>query len=1453
MRVLLAFLFLCISTITYGQKEANVWYFGENAGLDFSSGDPVALTNGALTTDEGSATISDANGNLLFYTDGSTVFNRNNLLMLNGDGLFGDSSSAQSGIIVPKPSNPNIYYIFTVGNQVQNGGNGVRFSEVDMTLDGGLGAITVKNTILNSSSNAREKITSVRGNECDTFWVITGDSANFQSYKVTAAGVDTNNVELSTNIQTVNNLRGYLKLSPDGTKLVNASASAGSYLYDFDDTNGKISNGRTLNVGGGYGAEFSRSGKKLYITTGVHSQGNNSNGFANIYQFSLDSDDITVINASRQEIYNTPTGYRGALQLGPNGKIYYAQSRTDKLGVINFPENDFNDVGFDTNGVDLNGKISTEGLPPFISSLLLPIEIKDNDTGQTLNDQKLQYCVGENKMIIPDPVVGANIVYEWTFDNGTTVTTFPNPLNSPNLTLTNLKSSDNGDYKLKVTLTDACNNSTTLEGEFNVTVYEVPLATQPSSINFCDTNNTGFNTFDLQATKTATILNGQDPGVFEVLYFTSQADADANTNAIADPVNYTNPTAYSNQTIYARVHNIIAPTACYAITTFNLAVTGLPVPQDPTDYNICDDTTVGTDTDGFINGFTLSTKDAEILGSLDPAIYTVTYHTTLAGAQTDNATDVIDKVNLYTNIVANTETVFIRVENNNNVVCFDATKTLNLVVNPLPIVTATVDLKQCDNDTDGFSVFNLNEANSKISGNAANETFTFFPTLADANANTNVIANPTAHTTTIKPIETVYARATSAFGCYRISELRLIVSVTSIPAGFGRSFTQCDDFLDTQGNNTVNNDDTDGVATFDFSSVTQDVLTELGTNLNTVTITYFRNEADALAELNVITDPSAYRNIGYPTTQQIYIRVDSNLDNACLGFGPYITLNVDPVPISNTPPNFELCDDATDGSPINGLQTFDLESQTATILGGQNPADYTVTYHSNATDANSGANPLASPYQNTARDRQTIHARVVNNATLCFNDHVSFDLIINPLPIANFVNDLEICDDNSDGSARNGFSQTFDLETQTATILGGQDPNNYSVTYHNSLADAQNNILPLRSPFSNSVAFRQRIYVRVFNAATQCANGISNFDVIVNPEPIAIPVSNLSYCDDGLDAEDDNGFVQNIDLDSRILSILGPTQIEADFDVTFHLSNADASTGSNALSSPFTNTIANQQTIYVRVQDKRTGCVNDDVTFDVIINPLPFFQVTTPQIVCLNGPDLTIEVERAGAVYTYQWLAPDGIITTNDALTISVGGLYTITATTTDGTGCSRTRTIQVNESIIATITEDDITIIDDSDNNSISIDNSNLGIGDYEFALSDTDGMIVKDYQGEPLFESLEGGIYRVLVRDKNGCGVASVDVPVVTFPKFFTPNNDGYNDTWSLKGVNNTFFPSSEIYIFDRYGKVVAKVPVGTAWDGTYNGRKLISNDYWFKVMLEDTKGVIRRRVGNFSLLRR
>ncbi len=1477
MRIVFSIVLFFVFSLSYGQKEANIWYFGQNAGLDFNTTPPTAITDGQLDTLEGCSSFSDANGDILFYSDGTTVWDKNHNVMNYTNGqpandLKGNPSSTQSGMIIPKPGSTSIYYLFTVGDSSNPAYN---LYTIDMSLNGNSGELIDENndgvffkdliTRPSDIANWTEKVAAVKGSECNTYWVVSLSGDTFYSYKITSTGVSGLSIK-STVDRFASNTRGYLKLSPDGTKLAVAHQNSAPQclLYSFNSTTGVVSNDAVSLFNGfaegqAYGLEFSRSSKKLYIssTSGFRPDPSAPETTYKVFQYDLSAIDI----ATTQTLIHEQVGFRGALQLGPDGKIYstvpiaYVNGEVSHLNIIENPEAEASKVIYTQNAIDLNGKMSTQGLPPFISSLLLPVEIKDNDTNKVINNEDLKFCVGQTKTIIPETLTGTNIVYKWVFINTSNVETTIST--NANLVLTNLTSSNDGEYKLYIELDDSCGNNVKLEGEFKIEVFEQAEATKPTDINFCDADADGFSTFDFESDVTPQVLNGLDPTTFEVSYFLSLKDAQENNTANKLPLNYTNTIAFTNETIHVRVHNKKAPNSCYKLTNFNLHITDKPIAQNLSNYYLCDDISSGDDTDGFTNDFLLNSKDNEILGTLDPNLYNVSYHTTLIDAQTSSNSNPIDKNIAYKNTTVNSQTIYVRLENNVNSDCFESSKSFDLVVTPLPIISSKVTLKQCDNDTDGFSLFNLNEANSKISTNFINESFTYYPTLLDATNDTNQITNPTNFENRTKPTDSVWARANSTFGCFRVSEIELIVSVTAIPSTFVKTFNECDDFLDTDGNDTDKNDDTDGITNFDFSSTTQDVLTILGTTESVVTISYYRNEIDALAELNAIADPSNYRNIGYQNTQTIFIRVDSKLDNDCLGFGPYIKLEVDDVPNPTAPLNIELCDDDSDGDSVNGLsQFFDLESQTSSILNGINPTNHEVTYHTSQEDANSGNLPLTSPFSNTVANSQTIYVRVENTTTGCFNDHITFDVVVNELPKVNNAANIVICDNDFDGSASNGIVQNIDLNSQTSTILGTQDPAIFIVTYHNSRTEADNGQNALSSPYTNNTPSKETIYVRIFNQNTGCAQSTSTFDIIINPEPIANIIENISYCDDDSDGDDTNGFVQNIDLQSHITSILGVTQSESDFEVTFHNNNTDAVNGANSISNLYANKIAYNEEVFVRVRNRTTECVNVNTSFNIIINRLPYFEIATPQIVCLNGPNLTLDVEIPTHDYTYQWTAPDGTTSNQRTITITSGGVYSITATTTNGTNCSRTKTVQVNESIIATIDLNDITVIDDSDNNSITIDNSfdNLGIGDYEFALENSNGSIVFDFQIEPYFENLTGGIYTILVRDKNGCGLVKQSVPVVVFPKFFTPNNDGINDTWGVKGVNSTFFPKSAIYIFDRYGKAITELPIDNrGWDGTINGKILPSNDYWFSIMLVDNNGKARNRKGHFSLLRK
>ena len=163
---------LLTSTILYAQKEGNIWYFGRRAGLDFNSGAPVPLTDGIMNTLEGCSAISNDMGNLLFYTDGVSVWNKNHIRMPNGFGLNGHPSSTQSALIVQDPGNSDRYYIFTVPAQQNHYGFSrplsFYYNIVDMTLAGGLGDITIKNMLL--MNKVTEKLTAVRHANGHDIW-----------------------------------------------------------------------------------------------------------------------------------------------------------------------------------------------------------------------------------------------------------------------------------------------------------------------------------------------------------------------------------------------------------------------------------------------------------------------------------------------------------------------------------------------------------------------------------------------------------------------------------------------------------------------------------------------------------------------------------------------------------------------------------------------------------------------------------------------------------------------------------------------------------------------------------------------------------------------------------------------------------------------------------------------------------------------------------------------------------------------------------------------------------------------------------------------------------------------------------------------------------------------------------------------------------------------------------
>ncbi len=374
--LLRSFLVLTFLNLTgQAQKETRNWFFATKAGLNFATGTPAAVITGSINNAEGSACMSDSSGSLLFYTDGVTVYNKNHVMMANGNGLFGDYSSTQSALIVKKPGSATLYYIFTTDDGGTGGMNGLNYSIVDMSLAAGLGSVTTKNTNLYAPSC--EKLSAVKHCNGTDVWILSHELTTnvFRNFLLTASGVNTTPV-LSAVGSTITNAAaiGQMKFSPNGRKLglaifdgnippqPNPPPNIGGFeLYDFDPATGLVSNFVKLHSDwSAYGCEFSQDGTKFYGSLFSGDQ---------MYQWNVCAGSSAAIVASEYTL--VPGGSNnnfGSMQLASNGKIYIAQKQKQSLSVINNPNALGSACNYSYLAVPLGQRTADLNLPNFMSS-----------------------------------------------------------------------------------------------------------------------------------------------------------------------------------------------------------------------------------------------------------------------------------------------------------------------------------------------------------------------------------------------------------------------------------------------------------------------------------------------------------------------------------------------------------------------------------------------------------------------------------------------------------------------------------------------------------------------------------------------------------------------------------------------------------------------------------------------------------------------------------------------------------------------------------------------------------------------------------------------------------------------------------------------------------------------------------------------------------------------------
>ncbi|MHA7060279.1 T9SS type B sorting domain-containing protein [Aquimarina sp. M1] len=581
---------------------------------------------------------------------------------------------------------------------------------------------------------------------------------------------------------------------------------------------------------------------------------------------------------------------------------------------------------------------------------------------------------------------------------------------------------------------------------------------------------------------------------------------------------------------------------------------------------------------------------------------------------------------------------------------------------------------------------------------------------------------------------------------------------------------------------------------FDTSSIEYDLIG----NQSDLTIKYF--DFNGIELPSPLPNPMTNSILGQET---ITARIAYNNNLTCFTEISF-DLIVNPLPEINKINNIYACDDDDDG-----ITEFDISNLETNISDNQSGMIIEFFYE----NGQPLPNPLPNTIQNIVLNQEIITARITDPNSNCYNES-SFDLIVNPLPEVNQLQPIYGCDDNNDG-----ISEYFDTSNVEGQVLNGQTE--MTVSYFDQSGNALPS--PLPNPYTNSNTFNESITVRVTDDHSTCY-AETTLQLQTLTQPNISQLESLYACDKG------NGYSE---FDT---SLIEQELIGNQTGLTIQYFDSDNNPLPSPLPTLFQNTEPFSQTISIRVEDTSNPICYSETSFDLIVNELPEINVEDEYYICNLEPSILLNVNSG--YNSYNWYFEDGtLISTTNSGEITEEGKYTLTVTQIEnGITCENSFDFTLIRSILPEIQQVNF---GELGNNYIEIIAS--GDGDFEYSI---DGV---NYQDSNYFSNIQGGMYTVFVRDEGGCGQDSEEVAVIDYPKFFTPNNDGYNDFWQIKGIVN--FPNSETLIFDRYGKLLARITSNDlGWNGLYNGKQMMSNDYWFRTDL----GNGQTFSGHFSLKR-
>ncbi|WP_051941733.1 T9SS type B sorting domain-containing protein [Maribacter forsetii] len=563
-----------------------------------------------------------------------------------------------------------------------------------------------------------------------------------------------------------------------------------------------------------------------------------------------------------------------------------------------------------------------------------------------------------------------------------------------------------------------------------------------------------------------------------------------------------------------------------------------------------------------------------------------------------------------------------------------------------------------------------------------------------------------------------------------------------------------------------------------------------------VNISYYTSYNNAFDNIDAITNPASYSYSGL--RNRIYVKVTN--PNGCFEIVDFSIIS----PSFDTPPelSYSTCD--TDNDARAEFSILEITSDAESAI--QHNLEFNLSLHLSENEAMAGTNAITNPLLTT--ESTTIYARVISTLnTNCFITY-PITLTVNPSEFPAIL-DLIQCDideNSSDGFTSINLNQSFP-EVDHSTI-----------SYYESEANrTSNNAIESPANYTNTLPFNQTIYYKI--TTVQCEN-FGEIAIEINPTIINLnSISPVQICDDDLE---DSVLESTFDLENI------RNNNYAGLDVAFYSNLVDATLEQNPLNG---NLRTSATTLYVRLETNNQCQGVEEI--ELIVNPIPEVILEENYLVCANGEPLRINAPAGYDKYSWFKDADNQFIEigNDQQIAVSVQGNYILEVEKHyDNNGeviiCTGYTDFTVTTS--AAVVIENVDIQKSFNTNTVTV--NVIGTDEYEYSIDS------ENYQDENTFYNVEAGIYTIYARNKNGCGFAEKQISIIGFPKFFTPNGDGNNDTWQLIGVNENT-NDQIILIYDRYGKMVYQINSNSVgWDGSINGNDLPESDYWFKMTLND-----------------